>query len=182
MRLAVVILTSLAFTTRGNGRIMSIGSYGDDFSELDFPDDRDDCADGLCSLYANKRMIVPEKVVERRQLLQDRNFHEYNYQWKPVCGCAIHYKVINLGTGYYPQYIQTAKCKSKMCSGKCYQCTYYYHRTQVLAKRGMNSILTLDSEFDIREVEEVTIPQSLSDKWQLLSILVPVTCVAVEKP
>lgn len=51
----------------------------------------------------------------------------------------------------------------------------------MLVKRGMTSILKPDDEFDIRDVEENTLPESLRENWQLLSMSVPVACLAVER-
>ena len=51
----------------------------------------------------------------------------------------------------------------------------------VLVKRGLNSILKNADELDVRDVEELTLPESLHANWQLFALSVPVACIAVER-
>lgn len=57
----------------GRGRIMLIGSCNaDDFSDIEFADERENCMErGSCAnpVYAEKRMMLPDKVAERRQVV-----------------------------------------------------------------------------------------------------------------
>lgn len=45
------------------------GIYRDDFSDMEIPVEREDCSDGICSIYAEKRVVVPEEVVPHRQYM-----------------------------------------------------------------------------------------------------------------
>ncbi|XP_031783445.1 prothoracicotropic hormone [Nasonia vitripennis] len=186
MKLQTFLVLLLTVQHRAKGQLES---YSDDFSDVELPtDERDDCSDGTC--YAEKRIILPEKIVEHRQLmprfatkLQSVNLAESfpQPQWRPVCGCVTQHKLVNLGEGHYPRYITTARCKSKTVANRFYQCKYYDYRVHVLVKRGLNSIPKNADELDVRDVEELPLPESLHANWQLFALSVSVACVAVER-
>ncbi|XP_058794627.1 prothoracicotropic hormone-like [Phymastichus coffea] len=180
MKLFVLLVMILA---TGPGRRMSIGRCGaDDFSEPEFPFDREDCADG--STYPEKRLVVPGKLREHHPAvsrLQAMSAQDLLTQWKPICGCVAEHRVINLGEGHYPRYITIAKCRPKTCSNRFYQCRHTDYRLHVLVNRGMNSILNNAQEMGVKDLEELTLPQSLQANWQMIGLSIPVACTSVER-
>ncbi|KAJ8675328.1 hypothetical protein QAD02_011114 [Eretmocerus hayati] len=186
MKTLIFLVIVLALLTIARGRITLIGSYSDDFSDVDFPDERDDCSDGSCSVYAEKRMIVPDKVVEHRQIVPrfasslEPMSPESFPEWKPVCGCGTTHHIVDLGENHFPRYISIARCKPKTCMDNGRQCMHLTYRIHVLVKRGVSTRLTSPDD-TVQNVEELTLPQSLHTNWQMYAFTVPVACFAVER-
>ena len=63
--------------------------------------------------------------------LQSINSVESFTQWRAICGCVTEHNIVNLGEGYYPRYITTARCKTKTGANKFYQCNYLDYRVSI---------------------------------------------------
>ncbi|XP_011697757.1 PREDICTED: uncharacterized protein LOC105455828 isoform X1 [Wasmannia auropunctata] len=182
MKLLILCVMIYGLSAEGTEEVLSIGRWKEQVIAPEFLlDDREDVSEGNRNafLYEAKHNFRPKGglgEVKRITGTEDVSLQPRLATRSLPCICETQYEIRDLGEGHYPRYLSASSCKPKACLGKFNPCRLLHYMVHVLSQRDLSELS--DGPYsDDSELQEAPLPETLSHKWQLKPMKIPVACV-----
>ncbi|XP_024939584.1 prothoracicotropic hormone-like [Cephus cinctus] len=136
---------------------------------------RDECIQGLCLPFNEKRNIISG---ESRRGLQSRpeNYYYTSSLSSSSCTCCTQDGEVDLGEGHFPRILAKGECEEHS-STPFKQCENMKYTVYVLKRLGSNNSTEVS---DIKFEKINPVPDLLYGNWRLASMVINVACKQVK--